>query len=75
LLSQELEHKGKVAVLLSMDKVKFRRAVMPGDQLILTAEAIRVKSSAGHVKTFAHVGPELVAEAHIKFVMTDADKA
>ena len=74
LLAQELEHKGKVAVLLSMDKVKFRRAVVPGDQLILTAEALRVKSRSGHVKTSAHVGRELVAEAIIKFVMTDADQ-
>lgn len=75
LLAQELEHKGKVAVLLSMDKVKFRRAVMPGDQLVLTAEAIRVKSRSGHVKTTAHVSTELVAEAIIKFVMTDADQS
>ena len=74
LLAQELEHKGKVAVLLSMDKVKFRRAVMPGDQLVLTAEALRIKSRSGHVKTHAHVGRELVAEAMIKFVMTDADQ-
>ncbi|MFH0983438.1 MAG: UDP-3-O-acyl-N-acetylglucosamine deacetylase, partial [Planctomycetota bacterium] len=74
LLAQELEHKGKVAVLMSMDKVKFRRAVMPGDQLLLTAEALRVKSHSGHVKTTAHVGTELVAEAVIKFMMTDADQ-
>ena len=74
LLAQELEHKGKVAVLMSIDKVKFRRAVMPGDQLILTAESIRVKSRSGHVKTSAHVGTELVAEAIIKFMMTDADQ-
>ncbi|MCP4590444.1 MAG: UDP-3-O-[3-hydroxymyristoyl] N-acetylglucosamine deacetylase [bacterium] len=74
LLAQELEHKGKVAVLLSMDKVKFRRAVMPGDQLLLTAEALRVKSRSGHVKTDAHVGTELVAEALIKFMMADADR-
>lgn len=74
LLGQELEHKGKVAVLMSMDKVKFRRAVMPGDQLVLTAEAIRVKSRSGHVRTSAHVGTELVAEAIIKFIMTDADQ-
>ncbi len=75
LLAQELEHKGKVAVLLSMDKVKFRRAVMPGDQLLLTVEAIRIKSRSGHVKTRAEVGTELVAEAIIKFVMADADQA
>jgi beta-hydroxyacyl-ACP dehydratase FabZ len=73
LLSQELEHTGKVAVLLSVDKVKFRRAVMPGDQLILEAEAVRVKSRTGHVKCRSRVGDTLVAEANIKFMMVDAD--
>ncbi len=73
LLSQELQHKGKVAVLLSLDKVKFRRAVRPGDQLILAAERIRVRSNTGHVRGKAHVGNELVAEAEIKFILTDAE--
>jgi 3-hydroxymyristoyl/3-hydroxydecanoyl-(acyl carrier protein) dehydratase len=73
LLSQELEHTGKVAVLLSLDRVKFRRAVTPGDQLILEAETIRVKSSAGHVRCHARVGDETVAEATIKFILTDAE--
>ncbi len=73
LLSQELEHKGKVAVLLSLDKVKFRRAVRPGDQLILEAEAVRVRSTTGHVRGRARVAGELVAEAEIKFILTDAE--
>ncbi len=73
LLSQELEHKGKVAVLLSLDKVKFRRAVRPGDQLVLEAEAIRIRSTTGHVKGRARVGNEPVAEAEIKFILTDAE--
>lgn len=73
LLSQELEHKGKVAVLLSLDKVKFRRAVRPGDQLMLEAVAVKVRSSTGHVKGRARVAGELVAEADIKFILTDAE--
>jgi UDP-3-O-[3-hydroxymyristoyl] N-acetylglucosamine deacetylase/3-hydroxyacyl-[acyl-carrier-protein] dehydratase len=73
LLSQELEHKGKVAVLLSLDRVKFRRAVAPGDQLVLEAEVIRVKSRTGHVRCTARVGESLAAEAMIKFMMVDAD--
>lgn len=73
LLSQELEHKGKVAVLLSLDKVKFRRAVRPGDQLVLEAQALRVRSSTGHVRGRALVSGELVAEAEIKFILTDAE--
>ncbi len=74
LLSQELEHKGKVAVLLSLDKVKFRRAVRPGDQLILEAETVRVRSNTGHIKGRARVGDEPVAEAEIKFILTDAEQ-
>jgi len=73
LLSQELEHTGKVAVLLSLDKVKFRRPVIPGDQLVLEAEAVRVKSRTGHVRCSARVGGQFVAEADIKFMMVDAD--
>jgi UDP-3-O-[3-hydroxymyristoyl] N-acetylglucosamine deacetylase/3-hydroxyacyl-[acyl-carrier-protein] dehydratase len=73
LLSQELEHKGKVAVLLSLDKVKFRRAVRPGDQLILEVESIRVRSRTGHVRGWAKVAGEIVAEAEIKFGLTDPE--
>ncbi len=73
LLSQALEHKGKVAVLLSLDRVKFRRAVRPGDQLLLEVESVRVKSSTGHVRGVARVGDQLVAEAEIKFILTDAE--
>ena len=39
LFSRTLEHTGKLAVLLTMDGVKIRRSVVPGDQLILIAEA------------------------------------
>ena len=73
LLSQDLEHKGKVAGLLSLDKVKFRRAVRPGDQLVLEAVSVRVRSTTGHVKGWARVGGELVAEAEIRFILTDAE--
>jgi len=73
LLSRELEHTGKVAVLLSLDKVKFRRPVTPGDQLILEARALRLKSRTGHVACTARVGDAQVAEADIKFMMVDAD--
>jgi beta-hydroxyacyl-ACP dehydratase FabZ len=73
LLSQKLEHTGKVAVLLSMDNVKFRRAVVPGDQLVLTAETLRVRPRTGHVRCTAMVNDELVAQAEIKFMMVDED--
>ncbi|MCK6455972.1 MAG: UDP-3-O-acyl-N-acetylglucosamine deacetylase [Phycisphaerae bacterium] len=73
LLAQKLEHTGKVAVLLSMDHVKFRRPVVPGDQLVLEARTLRVKSRTGHVACSARVNQELAAEAEIKFMMVDAE--
>ena len=42
LFAQTLEHTGKLALLLSMDNVKLRKTVVPGDQLILTAEVVRI---------------------------------
>jgi UDP-3-O-[3-hydroxymyristoyl] N-acetylglucosamine deacetylase/3-hydroxyacyl-[acyl-carrier-protein] dehydratase len=73
LLSQKLEHTGKLAVLLSMDNVKIRKPVVPGDQLILEANTVRVKQRTGHVRCKAYVGDALAAEATIKFMLVDAD--
>lgn len=73
LVSRKLEHTGKVAVLLSLDKVKFRRPVTPGDQLLLEAESIRTRARIAQVYCRAHVAGELAAEASIRFMLVDAD--
>lgn len=75
LVSQRLEHTGKVAVLLSLDKVKFRRPVTPGDQLVIEVQAVRVKARTGQTFCRASVGSDLVAEASIRFMLVDADPA
>lgn len=75
LLSRKLEHTGKIPMLLSLDKVKLRRPAVPGDQLILESENIRVKARTGHVKCRAYVGEQMAAEAIIKFMLVDTDLA
>lgn len=75
LLSRKLEHSGKIPMLLSLDKVKLRRPVVPGDQLFLESENIRVKARTGHVKCRALVGDQIAAEAEIKFMLVDTDLA
>lgn len=75
LLSRKLEHTGKVAVLLSLDKVKFRRPVTPGDQIVMEAQAKRVKTRTGEVFCQARVLGELAAEAEIRFMLVDADRS
>jgi len=71
LFSQKLEHTGKLAVLLTMDKVKIRRSVVPGDQLVLHAEAVRVRGRSAMCKCQATVGDEVAAEAILKFMLVD----
>lgn len=74
LMSQKLEHTGKIAVLLSLDKVKLRKPVVPGDQVILEAEALQAKARTGSLKCRAMVGDKLAAEAQIRFMMVDAEQ-
>ena len=74
LFAQRLEHTGKLAMLLSMDNVKLRKAVVPGDQLILTAETVRLRRRTAHCRCQAMVGDIVAAEAEIKFMLVDDEK-
>ncbi len=74
LMSRQLEHTGKLAVLLSLDKVKLRHPVTPGDQLILEAESIRAGVRTAALQCKAFVGSRLAAEAQIRFMMVDAEQ-
>ena len=74
LFAQRLEHTGKLAVLLSMDNVKLRKSVVPGDQLILTAETIRLRKRTAQCRCKAMVGDTIAAEAQIKFMLVDDEK-
>ena len=74
LFAQKLEHTGKLAVLLTMDAVKIRKSVTPGDQLILIAEADKVRSRAAKCNCVAMVGDDIVAEAQLKFMLVDDEE-
>ena len=73
LFAQKLEHTGKLAVLLGMDGVKLRKPVVPGDQLILTAETVRVRSKIAVCRCQALVAGIKAAEAEIKFMLVDEE--
>ncbi len=72
LLFRKLENTGKLAVLWSIDRVKFRGAVVPGDQLRIEVETIRLRPGMGHVMARCKVAGKLVAEAQLKFTLVDA---
>jgi UDP-3-O-[3-hydroxymyristoyl] N-acetylglucosamine deacetylase/3-hydroxyacyl-[acyl-carrier-protein] dehydratase len=72
MLLRKLELTGKVPVLLSIDRVKFRRAVVPGDQLRLEAETLRLSGGRGRVQCRSTVDGVLVAECRLNFALAGA---
>ena len=59
-------------VLLSVDRVKFRRAVVPGDQIRLEAFTLRLSGGRGRVRCRSTVDGKLVSEARLNFALTQA---
>jgi len=67
-LSME-EYKGKMIYFGAMDKVKFRKKVVPGDRLELVMEVTKLKASAGIGQAVAWVDGKKVAEAQLTFMI------
>ncbi len=61
----------KLAFLMTIDDAKMRKAVVPGDQLVLEARTLSLRPRAGHVATTASVNGQVVAEARMKFMLLD----
>lgn len=68
LLSKE-EYKGKIAFFAGMDKVKFKKQVIPGDTLILKMELIKIKGPVGIGEAKAYVDDKLVCSGELKFAI------
>lgn len=58
---------GKVPLLTGVDKVRFRRPVVPGDQMRVEVTTLRMRGTIGKVAGRVTVGEELVAEAELMF--------
>lgn len=61
----------KLFLFGGVDKARFRRQVIPGDQLILEAEVLQRRSNTVKLKGTARVGDVVVAEAELLSVMAD----
>lgn len=60
---------GKIALFASIDKVRFRRRVFPGDQLRIEVEVLKLRSAVGKSYAAAYVGEEMAAEAELMFAI------
>ena len=61
----------KVVYFMSLDKVKFRRPVIPGDQLVFELRMVKVRGSVCVMKGIGRVDGKVVAEAELKAQVLD----
>jgi len=65
-LSSEV-YKGRLGVFTGIDKVRFRKVVVPGDTLRLEVELTALKMGIGKASAAAYVDDTLVAEGELMF--------
>ncbi|MGY8720248.1 MAG: 3-hydroxyacyl-ACP dehydratase FabZ, partial [Verrucomicrobiia bacterium] len=61
--------KDRRAYFMGIDNCKFRKIVVPGDQLILEATIIKLRRNASRVRGIARVDGKVVAEAEMMFIL------
>jgi len=67
-LSEE-ENRGRLALFAGIDDVRFKRLVLPGDELELTCVLERVRGPIGKGRATAHVGDKLAARGTLTFAV------
>mgnify|MGYP000567541125 CR=1 FL=1 len=73
-LSRVEDPKSKVVFFAGITEAKFRRPVVPGDQLRLEIDFLRLKPSVAKIKGVAMVDGLVVAEAEILATLSDRPK-
>lgn len=63
--------RGSVIYLMGIDKAKFRKPVVPGDQLIFEVKSIKQRLKAIRMSGIARVGDSIVAEAELMATIGD----
>ena len=59
------EKQGEIIYFMGMDAVRFRKPVVPGDQLVLEARVLKMRSRVAKMAGRALVDGQLVAEAEL----------
>lgn len=67
------ENKGKLALLAKVDNARFKRQVLPEDEITLEVSMKRMRSNFGVGEATATVNGEVAASAEISFVIYDPE--
>jgi len=67
------QFKGKIALLAGVKEAKFRRPVVPGDQMRIEGEVINMRTRLGSMRTRCLVEGKVTCEAEIMFAIAKED--
>lgn len=70
LLLSEEENKGKIALFTGIKNAKFKREVLPADQLTIRCELIDRRLNIGFARAKAYVDDKLVAFCEMSFAIS-----
>ncbi len=68
------EYNGKIPLIGALDVVKFKRMVIPGDQLVMDVEIIWIRGPIGKMRGVAKVDGEIAASMEMTFKWADKDQ-
>jgi UDP-3-O-[3-hydroxymyristoyl] N-acetylglucosamine deacetylase/3-hydroxyacyl-[acyl-carrier-protein] dehydratase len=71
LLGPMEDAESKVVYFMSLDNVRFRKPVKPGDQIVFEVEIIQIRGRIAKTRGFARVDGEVVAEAEMAAMVRD----
>ena len=66
MLSQD-KHKGKLPYFAGIDDVRFKKPVLPGDQLVIHIEVLKVRGTLGKVSAVAKVDDKVAVKGTLMF--------
>lgn len=74
LISHRFDPDRHMAMIVSIDDVKIRRQVVPGDQLVLEIDRFRARSKMAEAHGVARIGDQVAAEARLRFAVLPSDQ-
>lgn len=72
LMLRATKNEGKTAVFMSVDKVKWRQKVIPGDQLRIDVKLVKImRGKIGTAEATCYVGSKVASSGELRFMILD----
>jgi len=71
LILSKPENRSRLVYFMGIDRVRYRRPVVAGDQVLLEAEVLRLRAKMGSLRGRALVGGKIACEGEMTFALGD----